>query len=381
MSTLVVCVDRDGTLGPDGPIVGWEAVQALVTDVGIDDPEDSRVNCLLETLSVARDLRDEGEDPLVAVISGGGGDGINSDRAVARGIDTLVADNDIEAAIVVTDSASDERLVPIIESRVQVDAVDRVVVRQSHDIQSTYYLLKQFLGDEELRGTVLVPIGAALLAFPVLLLLADDVAIALSAIAAVIGTFLLYKGLGIDDFVATLPRRVRDAFYSGQVSLVTYVVGTGLAFVGIFAGGISATNMGSVGTAETGELLVGLRFIFDSVPWFAAAALAAATGRLIDELLAEESVSAALMNLPFGVVAVGLVVRGFTGYFLERAGVIGPLEVTAVELGPVSIEGFVLGIWGRLALYVAAGILASFLGVAFASRMSEGESPLDEVPE
>jgi putative membrane protein len=154
-----------------------------------------------------------------------------------------------------------------------------------------------------------------------------------------------------------------------------------LAFVGIFAGGISATNMGSVGTAETGELLVGLRFIFDSVPWFAAAALAAATGRLIDELLAEESVSAALMNLPFGVVAVGLVVRGFTGYFLERAAVIGPLEVTAVELGPVSIEGFVLGIWGRLALYVAAGILASFLGVAFASRMSEGESPLDEVPE
>jgi putative membrane protein len=149
-----------------------------------------------------------------------------------------------------------------------------------------------------------------------------------------------------------------------------------LAFVGIFAGGISATNM-----TVTSELLVGLRFIFDSVPWFAAAALAAATGRLIDELLAEESVSAALMNLPFGVVAVGLVVRGFTGYFLERAAVIGPLEVTAVELGPVSIEGFVLGIWGRLALYVAAGILASFLGVAFASRMSEGESPLDEVPE
>ena len=376
MSTLVVCVDRDGTLGPNGPIVGWEAVQALVTDVGIDDPEDSRVNCLLETLSVARDLRDEGEDPLVAVISGGGGDGINGDRAVARGIDTLVADNDIEAAIVVTDSASDERLVPIIESRVQVDAVDRVVVRQSHDIQSTYYLLKQFLGDEELRGTVLVPIGAALLAFPVLLLLADDVAIALSAIAAVIGTFLLYKGLGIDDFVATLPRRVRDAFYSGQVSLVTYVVGTGLAFVGIFAGGISATNM-----TVTSELLVGLRFIFDSVPWFAAAALAAATGRLIDELLAEEGVSAALMNLPFGVVAVGLVVRGFTGYFLERADVLGPFNVPATELGPVSIEGFVLGIWGRLALYVAAGILASFLGVAFASRMSEGESPLDEVPE
>lgn len=375
MSTLVVCVDRDGGLGPDGPVVGWEAVQGLVTDLGVVDPEDSRVNCLLETLHVARDLRDEGEDSVVAVVSGGG-DGVNSDRTVARQMDQLVEDYEPDSAIVVTDSANDERLVPIIESRIQVDAVDRVVVRQSHDIQSTYYLLKQFLGDEELRGTILVPIGAALLAFPVLLLFADSVAVALSAIAAVIGTFLLYKGLGIDDFVSTIPRRARKAFYSGQVSLVTYVVGAGLTFVGVFAGVISASGM-----SETSELLLGFRFLFDSVPWFAAAALAAATGRLIDELLAEEGVSSALMNLPFGVVAVGLVIRGFTGYFLERAGVLGPLTVPAVEVGPVTVEGFVLSIWSRLAVYVAAGILLSFVGVAITSRMSDSDSPIDELPE
>ena len=375
MSTLVVCVDRGGDLGPEGPVVGWEAIQALVTDVGVDDPEDSRVNCLLETLRVARDLRDEGDKSVVAVVSGGG-DGVNSDRAVARQTDQLLEEYDADSAVVVTDSASDERLVPIIESRVRVDAVDRVVVRQSHDIQSTYYLLKQFLGDEELRGTVLVPIGAALLAFPVLLLLADSVAVAVSAIAAVIGTFLLYKGLGIDDFVATLPRRVQDAFYSGQVSLVTYVVGAGLAFVGIFASAISASGMGDVS-----EPLIALRFLFDSVPWFAGAALAAATGRLIDELLAEEGVSNALLNLPFGVVAVGMVVRGFTGYFLERSGILDPFTVPTLAAGPVSIEGFALSAWGRLVLYVAVGILVSLVGVAFTSRMSDSEDQLEEFPE
>jgi putative membrane protein len=217
VSTLVVCVDRDGGLRLEGPVVGWEAVQALVTEVGIEDPEDSRVNCLLEGLRVTRELRDDGEEAVLAVVSGGG-DSVNSDRAVAQQTDQLIEGYDPDSAVVVTDSANDERLVPIIESRVRVDAVDRVVVRQSHDIQSTYYLLKQFLADEELRGTVLVPIGAALLAFPVLLLFFDSVSIALSAIAAVIGTSLLYKGLGIGDFVATLPRRVRDAFYSGQVT-------------------------------------------------------------------------------------------------------------------------------------------------------------------
>lgn len=373
MSTLVVYVDRSGDVCRDGPVVGWEAVQALVTDVGLEDPEDSRVNCLLETLHVARDLRDGGEEAVVAVVPGGG-DGINSHRAVARGVEELRSKHDLDGAIVVTDSAGDERLVPIIESRVRVDAVDRVVVRQSHDIQSTYYLLKQFLGDEELRGTVLVPVGAALLAFPLLLLFAD-LAVAVSAIAGVIGLFLLYKGLGIDAFVSTLPLRIKEGLYSGQVSLVTYVVGAGLALIGVFAGGIRAAGMDG-----GGDLLVILRFLFDSVPWVAAAAMAAATGQLVDGLLGEDGVSSALMNLPFGVVAVGLVVRGFTGYFLERSGALTPVVVPAVEAGVVSVDGFVVSIWGRLALYVAAGVLVSLLGVVFTSRMTNGRS-LEELPE
>ena len=365
MSTLVVCVDRDGGINHETPVVGWEAIRGLVTEIGIDDPEDSRVNCLLEALRVGRDLRDSGETAIVAVVSGGG-EGVNSDRAVAEQVDELVDAHDPSSAIVVTDSANDERLVPIIESRVQVDAVDRVIVRQSHDIQSTYYLLKQFLGDEELRGTVLVPIGAGMLAFPLLLLLADSVAVAMASITAVIGLFLLYKGLGIDDLVSTLPSRARTAFYSGQVSLVTYVVGAGLALIGVFAGGINAAGM----SAES-ELLVAVRFLFDSVPWLAAAALAAATGRLIDELLAEQPVSTALMNLPFGVVAIGLVVRGFSGYLLERAGVFEPFVVPSFEAGPVAVEGFAVSIWGRLAIYIVAGVVVSLLGVAFTSQMND----------
>jgi putative membrane protein len=368
VSTLVVCVDRGG-LAPDGPLVGTEAVRELVVEAGIDDPEDSRVNCLLETLRVARDIEAGGEEAVVAVVSGRGtADPVAADRAVANQTDELVERYDPDSAIVVIDSAEDERLLPIVESRIRVDAVDRVVVRQAHDIESTYYLLKQFLGDEELRGTVLVPIGVTLLAFPLLLLLVDSLTVAVSAIAAVIGVFLLYKGLGVDDLLARLPAVLRDAFYAGQVSLVTYVVGAGLALVGVFAGVI-----GGSGVESSAPLLVAMRFVFDSVPWLALAALAAATGRLLDELLAEEGIRSSFLNLPFGVVAVGLVVRGFSAYFLERAGEIGPLSIPAVEFGPVSVEGIVLSVWTRLALFVLSGILISLLGVRFASYVSESD--------
>jgi len=59
-------------------------------------------------------------------------------------------------------------VLPIVESRIPVDSVDRVVVRQARDIESTYYLLKQFLADEQLRSTILVPFGVALLLVPAL---------------------------------------------------------------------------------------------------------------------------------------------------------------------------------------------------------------------
>jgi len=364
VTTLVVCIDRSSGLQIEPPVVGWEAVQSLVSELGVDDPEDSRVNCVLEALRVTRDLSDENEDAVVAVISASG-DSVSADRAVARQVDDLVAEYDPDSAVVVVDSAEDERLVPIVESRVQVDAVDRVVVRQARDIESTYYLLKQFLADEQLRKTVLVPIGVALLAFPALLFVAASPQVALAAIAAATGGFFLYKGLGVDTYLAALPGEVQDALYSGQVSLVTYVVAAGLAMIGVFVGAISVSSMG-----DWPPLIVGMRFAFDAIPWWTAAALAASTGRLLDEIIRDERVRSAYVNLPFGAVAVGLVVRGFSAYFLERAGVFDPLSIPPADLGAVSIDGFVVPRGTRLALFIFAGVLISLIGVRFAAYFS-----------
>jgi len=363
VTTLVLCVDRGGVDRQD-PVVGRDAIVDLVTEAGVADPEDSLVNCLLEGLRVGDEIDDGGDEAVVAVVSGAG-DPVAVDRAIADQVDALVDEYDPDAAVVVVDSAEDERAVPIIESRVRVDAVDRVIVRQARDIESTYYLLKQFVADEELRATVLVPLGAALLALPVLLTVTRSAAVTAAVVTAVVGTFFLYKGLGIGDLLAGLPRAVREAFYAGQVSLVTYVVGLGLALVGTFAGAIAVSGMrtGPTGTV----LLMAARFAFEGVPWFALAALAASTGRLFDELLAAESVRASFLNLPFGVVAIGLVVRGFTAFFLENAGVLGPLVLGPVSAGPISVDGFALAGPSRLAAYVLAGILVSLAGVWFAS--------------
>ncbi|MFW6017746.1 MAG: DUF373 family protein [Halapricum sp.] len=366
MTTLVVCIDRGGAVtgDADAPVVGWEAVESLVTDFGVEDPEDSQVNCLLESLRVARDLEDDGDEAVVAVLSGVG-DPVSIDRAVARQTDQLIGEYDPDSAVVVVDSAEDERLVPIIESRITVDAVDRVVVRQARDIESTYYLLKQLLGDEELRETVFVPVGAALIVFPVLLLLVGDIAVAFGAIAAVFGVFLLYKGLGIDELLEIATAQIQRALYSGQVALVTYVVAAGLALIGIFAGALGVSTVSS-----DAPLLVGMRFVYDAIPWATGAALAASTGRLVDEFIRDEKVHTAYLNLPFGAVAVGLVVRGIAAYFLTRSETIEPATVPAIEFGPLRVAETVLEPGFGLGIYLVAGVLVSLLGVRFATHLN-----------
>ncbi|MFB6281437.1 MAG: DUF373 family protein [Haloferacaceae archaeon] len=360
MTTLVLCLDRAGDVprkaGVEPPVTGWEAVRSLVTEVGLTDPEDAIVNCLLQTLRVASARRDGGETVVVAVLSGAGDSMVGADRSVAAQLDDLVAAHDPDSAVVVLDSATDERLVPVVESRLPVDAVDRVVVRQARDIESTYYLLKQFLADEELRSTVLVPLGVGLLLFPVLLLRFSP-GVAAAGIASLMGAALLYKGLAVDDRLADAADLARTALYSGQVSVVTYVVAGGLALVGTSVGVLAASGI----AAAEPPLVPAVQFLYSSVPWLALAALTASAGRLLDELIGESGVPTPYLNLPFGVVALGLVVRGFAGYFLEREGVLDHLAVAGVTVLPVH----------RLAAFVVAGIVVSAVGVRFSTAVSD----------
>jgi putative membrane protein len=377
--TLVLCVDRTDDVGRktgrSTPVVGEEAVRTLVTEVGLVDPEDSSVNCLLEGLRVAQNLREDGAEPVVAVVSGASDSVIGADRAVARQLDDLVAAHDPESAVVVTDSAQDDRLVPVVESRVRVDSVDRVVVRQARDIESTYYLLKQFLADEELRQTVLVPVGVALVAFPVLSVLAGTAA-AVATITAVIGSFLLYKGLSVDEVLLEVATGARDAIYSGQVSIVTYAVAVGLTLIGLTAGAFGVYD----GGADQSVLLTAMRFAYDAVPWLAGAALVASVGRLLDEAIRDGSLSGSSLTLPFVAVAMGLVVRGFAAYFLESAGLVGPARMPTVSLSVVTVEGFPLSPEERLALFVVAAVVVSLVGVRVASRLS-GTSIEEDLPD
>ena len=371
MTTLVLCVDRSNDIGRTAgvplPVDGWEAVRSLVTEVGLADPEDSSVNCLLEGLRVTRELRAEGDEAVVAVVAGDGDGAVGPDRSVAAQLDDLLDRHDLDSAVVVIDSAQDERVVPVVESRLPIDSVDRVVVRQARDIESTYYLLKQFLADEELRSTVLVPVGVALVSLP-LLLAQFPTGLSVALLAALFGAALLYKGLAVDERLSNLSERTREALYAGQVSVVTYVVAGGLTLIAASLGALSVQN--SPGSTA---VVAAVAFVHRAVPWLALAALTASAGRLLDELLRDEGVRTPYLNLPFAAVALGLAVRGVTGSLLVRESVMTTpdLVVGPWTLSPTPNQ--------HLAAFVVGAVAVSLASVGVTASVSDER--LDEVIE
>lgn len=378
MTTLVLCVDRTNEVGrladTESPVIGVDDIKSLVIDLGVADPEVSAVNALLATLRVTNDLEDDGVEAMPIVVSGSHESMVSADRSIADQLDTLADEFDPESAVLVLDSAQDERVIPIVESRFRVDSVDRVVVRQARDLESTYYLLKQFLADEELRQTVLVPIGITLLVFPALSLLAGT-AVAFATITAVIGFFLIYMGVGVEDYVTHISNWVRRSLYSGQVSIVTYAVAIGLLIVGIVAGILGASGI----QGQEGPLMVSMQFVYDSVLWGVTAGIVASTGRLLDLVIQEDRIRLTYLNLPFVVLSVGLVLRGFSGYLLAGAGHLSTFRTPAIDYGVVSIDSFELGAGEVLVAYVVGAIIITIAGVRISSYLNDLAAWTDEV--
>jgi putative membrane protein len=350
---LVLCVDLDDDIGRktdvETPVVGRDAVEAAAVALAEADPEDSDVNVLFEGIHILDRIDDE--PVALAAVTGREGSDIAANRAVGEEIDevlaSLSAGEDIRA-LVVTDGAQDESVVPVIRSRVAIDGVRRVVVRQAQDLESMYYTIKQVLDDPETRGTILVPLGILLLIYP-LAIVADLVGFrgsVLGLISGLLGLYVLSRGLAIEDRIDDLADRTRDALFTGRVTLVTSVVALSLLVIGGVSGvqSLEAVEASAGGPSNLGVLEVLAALIAGAIRWFAAAGVTSAFGRVTDEYLAGEF-RWRYLNAPFYVVAIAIVLHGVSVFFLGRV----DLSYLAIAL----TGGTLLGLGSTLTFAIA----------------------------
>ena len=320
---LVLCVDLDDDLGRktrfETPVVGRDAVEEAAVALATADPEDSDVNVCFQGVHLHDRVADELEESVeVAVVTGTAKADVSANRKVGEEVDTVLASlstgEDVRA-VVVTDGAQDESVLPVIRSRVPIDGVRRVVVRQAQDLESMYYTFKQVLDDPETRGTILIPLGILLLIYPVAIV-ADYVGLpgsTLGVISALLGLYILFRGLGLEDAIDDALERVRVGLFGGRVQLITYVVSAALLAVGA-GGGIEAVDDLLVDPEPLGATAA---FVYGAVQWVAAAGVVAALGRITDAYLADDF-RWRYLNAPFYVLAIAVVLHGLSAFFLSR---------------------------------------------------------------
>ena len=269
--TLVLTVDRDNDLGVKaairGPVIGRKPTITAAIKLGIADPEESDTNAILgalhhyDRLIENIDPNDEAE---VAILTGDVRVGPRSDRAIASQLDEVIKEFQPDVAILVTDGADDEASMPIITSRIRVDHLEKIIVRQSKGIESTYYYIAKAIDDPRWRAKLLVPISIFLMIIGLGLIIPNG-RILIGVMPLLVGVWILSKGLGWEEQLDRLMVDLRDSAQKGIFSSMLWA----MSIFSVFLAGITMFQVFS-DTEQFGgssDALIWSNAIQDSLTW------------------------------------------------------------------------------------------------------------------
>ncbi len=309
---IVLAIDRDDDLGQktgiSSPVIGRENVIQAAVRLATADPEDSDVNTMFAAVKVYDELKEKGEDCEVVVVCGDKSVGIVSDSKIAEQLDRIVAVLRPESAVVVTDGSEDEFVLPIISSRFKIDSLNRVVVKQSKTIESTYFLIRRMLNDPKIAKITLAPLGMIFLVYSIFLILQHP-EWGLGGIILFLGLYFLSKAYGWDKSIEEYVSSMKTSLIEGRFSFILYVTSAILLLVGLIQG-INAA------IAEIATYKAAVLFVFSSIWWFVSSGIFVAFAKAADAYAEGRRVSK-YMSTVFLLVSFGFVVWGASNYILH----------------------------------------------------------------
>ncbi len=269
---LILCVDRDGDLevksGIKTPLLGRTANLDGAVALALKDPEEPDANAMFEAVRLYDRLHDEKQPEEVfevATISGSELGGVSADRKLVSELNNLLESFSANEVILVSDGYSDEAVLPLVESRVPVSSVRRIVIKHSESIEETAAVFTKYI-----RLLVENPRYSRIaLGLPGLLVFIFGVLWGINyfipgaifwygiAIVIVVGGFLLLKGFGVDKATKDFYAWARD--YSPpslpmQISNYTVIAGILCIAVSVYLG-IANVNINVAPAADIGGWL------------------------------------------------------------------------------------------------------------------------------
>ncbi len=251
---LIVCVDRDNDISLKSklktPIVGRDDVQRAATKLILADPEESDANAMFEAIRVYNRLSPDMSCE-VATIAGHERGGIRADAKLAKELDAVLERFPADKAIVITDGFADEFVLPIIQSRLPIMSVRRVVVKHSESLEEFGAILTRYarriVEDPRYSRFVLGIPGLLVMALAILWFF-QLLRYASLVLLVMIGLTLFVKGFKIDERLESTWLSFKESFAKPhqQVRVYTAAVGTIAIGIGLYRAlvHLSATYQG-----------------------------------------------------------------------------------------------------------------------------------------
>lgn len=219
-SKLVLCIDRDNDLYEkakiSGPIIGREANLDAATKLALADPTETDANTMFRAVGICDSLTGDGPAQ-VATLTGSSSLGYAADREISLQLERLLTEFPADSCIFVSDGASDEQILPVIRSRLKIDSVEIVVMKQAKELEKTYFVILEKLKEPHYARLVFGIPALVLLLFAASRYLGWG----LESVAAILAVYLAAKAFGIEE------RAIRAAsafkFSADRISSIVYL--------------------------------------------------------------------------------------------------------------------------------------------------------------
>jgi len=321
MKTLVLCVDRDDDLGTkagiNGPVIGRDENLKASIALGIADPEDVDTNTILSGVQLYDDLVKRGMETEIATISGDSHVGFQSDLILTNQLENVLEVVKPDRAILVSDGSEDESIYPVISSRVKIDSVKRVYVKQSRSIEGTYNMIVKTLRDEKMRRRWIVPLSILMITWSVFSLLTITniikipAGIALGVIGVVLGLYLIGWAYHWASMIQQRITRTRKAVRQGSLTIPFAIVGLVLVSVGLLIGYDMATVYRESLLSNERSLAISILLFVSGAVWFGVfGVFAYETGKSVTAFLQTGKIKWSFIVMMVSVLATGFIIQG-----------------------------------------------------------------------
>ncbi|HIH30530.1 TPA: DUF373 family protein [Candidatus Micrarchaeota archaeon] len=217
---LVLCIDRDNDMYEkakiSGPILGREANLDAATKLALADPTETDANTIFRAIGIYDSLANE-PGIQVATLTGAASLGYQADKEIASQLERVLSEFPADSCIFVSDGASDEQIMPVIRSRLKIDGVEIVVMKQAKELEKTYFVILEKLKEPHYARLIF--------GTPALLLILYAISRSLGwgfeAIAAILAVYLGAKAFGIEERIFRAASNFK--FSVEKISSVVYL--------------------------------------------------------------------------------------------------------------------------------------------------------------